>query len=293
MVDGADDQRVNEHALVEVAELSADAKQLDQAIVYLKRFRKIASERGQKIDAGLPERALYRLAACEYQLEHWSECASTSEEFIQANPDSNYVASTSLIAAESLIHLAKPTQALKHLDRLVERFPADPGYRVGLLRRGETLATLQRWSDSESAFAAFLHQFSRDEQWFTAQFGVGWARENQGRFDEAALAYRDVVARHQGPTAARAQFQIGECLFASKQYEQAAAELIKVDILYAYPEWSAAALYEAGRCFQKLTKPEEARGQFATVVDKFGQTKWAPMAAKLLAEMSASARGSQ
>ena len=57
--------------------------------------------------------------------------------------------------------------------------------------------------------------------------------------------------------------------------------------LYAYPEWSAAALYEAGRCFEKLIKPVEARAQFQQVIDEYGQTRWAKLAAERLAQVSA------
>ena len=63
-------------------------------------------------------------------------------------------------------------------------------------------------------------------------------------------------------------------------------ELLKVDILYAYPEWSAAALYEAGRCFEQMNRTAEAREQFKAVKDKYGQTRWAELAAQRLAAVS-------
>ena len=91
-----------------------------------------------------------------------------------------------------------------------------------------------------------------------------------------------MTERHQGPTAARAQFQIGECLYAMKQYKEAAAELLKVDILYAYPEWSAASLYEAGRCFEEMSDPVKAKRQFEQVVADHGDTEWAKLASQRL-----------
>ena len=66
-------------------------------------------------------------------------------------------------------------------------------------------------------------------------------------------------------------------------------ELLKVDILYAYPEWSAAALYEAARCFEKLGKTAEAKQHFEQVEEKYKQTQWAKLAAQRLTELSASA----
>ena len=177
-------------------------------------------------------------------------------------------------------------KAVKHLARLSEDFASTPVLEPSLLRLGESLAILQRWARSERVFTDYLDRFSQKDQWFQAQFGVGWARQNQQRYDEAISAYRQVVDRHQGPTAARAQFQIGECLFAKGQYSDAARELLKVDILYAYPEWSAAALYEAGRCFQKLGKLVEARNHFNQVATQYGQTRWAELATQQLTEVT-------
>jgi TolA-binding protein len=122
--------------------------------------------------------------------------------------------------------------------------------------------------------------------WFQARFGVGWALENEGRLDEAVEAYRAVVKRHQGPTAARAQFQIGECLYSQKKYVEAVRELLKVDIHYAYPEWSAAALYEAGRCFQEMGDPVDARRQFEQVRQQHADTHWAQLAGERLGELA-------
>ena len=55
-------------------------------------------------------------------------------------------------------------------------------------------------------------------------------------------------------------FQTGETYFAQKQFELAAArELLKVDILYSVPQWSARALYEAGRAFEELHQTSTGR----------------------------------
>ena len=145
---------------------------------------------------------------------------------------------------------------------------------------------MQRWAKSETVFGDYLRRFADGEHWYQAQFGIGWARENQKRFPEAVRAYRKVVNGHQGPSAARAQFQIGECLFAQSKFDEAVRELIKVDILYPYPDWSAAALFEAGRCFEKLNKTAEAIDHFRQVDKRFNETRWATMASQRLSELS-------
>ena len=120
---------------------------------------------------------------------------------------------------------------------------------------------------------------------FQAQFGIAWARENQGRYDEAIRAYQQVIQRHQGETAARAQFQIGECLYAQMQFEPAVRELLKVEILYAYAEWSAAALYEAGRCLERLGQTHKAREQYEQVAQKYAETSWGLKAKEKITEL--------
>ena len=105
------------------------------------------------------------------------------------------------------------------------------------------------------------------------------------KYEEAITAYTLIAARN--PKNARAQFQIGECLFAGKKHDEAARELLKVDILYAYPEWSAAALYEAGRCFEALGQTVEARQQFTAVVERFEKSRWARLAQERLAVTTA------
>ena len=48
-----------------------------------------------------------------------------------------------------------------------------------------------------------------------------------------------------------------------------AKELLAVEFVYAYPKWSAPALYAAGRSFERLGQKDLARQQYETVVTKY------------------------
>ena len=159
---------------------------------------------------------------------------------------------------------------------------------AALVRLGESYAALQQWAKSEQRFATHLDQFPAATRWAHARFGRGWARENQGRSKDAIADYKVVVAGHQGPLAARGKFQIGECLFAEKDLAAAVRALLKVDILYAYPEWSHRGIYEAGRCFEGLGDLVQARTQFTQVTERYGDTDWARLAEARLTELQAS-----
>ncbi len=277
------DQR--EHSLdlfarVELAELEAGAGGHDAAVALLEPIAERADLPGD-----LGERSGYRLGACLYELGRDEAAARAFEAFLKSHAKSSLAPSARLLAGEAHFRRGQHRQAAAHLARAAEseearlRAPA-------LLRLGEAHAALQAWKESEQAFSRFLREFPESEVWFQARFGLGFAMENQGRFDEAITSYRTVIEKHEGPTAARSQFQIGECLYAQKKYDEAARELLKVDILYAYPEWSAAALYEAGRCFEAMAQVGQARQQFEAVRDQHAGTRWAELATARLAALS-------
>jgi TolA-binding protein len=281
-----DKQPVSAHALLELAEIEAAVGHHKESAELLTRLRAFGNEKALDVSADVKEPALYRLAVCRFELGQHQDAANLCEELIRDFPQSQFLASAHQFCGEALFKLDKPQQAGEHFKIVVEKFPADPAFAPSLLRLGECQAATDHFDQSEQTFVDYLKRFADSELWFQAQFGLGWARENQRRFDEAMADYKKVIEKHGGATAARAQFQIGECLFAQKKFEDAVRELLKVDILYGYEEWSAAALYEAGRCFEELTKTTEARTQFEQVQQRFPQSRWAKLAAQRLAAIA-------
>lgn len=274
------------HGALELAELEVSAGRHEEASLILRRLLE-AEPPAPQPGPDVREQMLYRLGLCEYNLEHFDLAADLLEEFIETYSDSDVLASASLFCGEALFKTGAHQRAATHLRRIVEDYQDSDAFPAGLLRLGECLAVLQHWARSEEAFALHRQRFPDSELWFQAQFGLAWARENQDRHNQAIETYREIVERHEGPTTARAQFQIGECLFAQGRLEEAVRELLKVDILYAYPEWSAAALYEAGRCFEELNKTAEARAHFQQVQEHHAGTHWAQLASQRLAQLSA------
>lgn len=286
LIDGGCGGDLLAHALFELADIEAGRGRHGEVVTLLRRLHKDAGASGKALLPSLAERAAYRLGTSLFQDDKHCEAAEVLGEFVGKYAGSPLLISASFFCGESLFELGRHGAAIEQFERVVGGSKNDAAFGPSLLRLGECQAAQQRWAKSEEAFTRYLERFETDKQWFQAAFGMGWARENQGRLDEAVAAYERVVAKHKGPTAARAQFQIGQCLFAKKQYEDAVRELLKVDILYGYPEWSAAALYEAGRCFEKLSRTAEAREQFKAVVEKHGETKWAQMASKRITTLA-------
>jgi TolA-binding protein len=275
LLDGADATApglVAQHAAIELAELEAASGRNEEAARILRAVLDAApadAVRGQ---------AEYRLGAVELALGRNEGAAALLEKYLAGDPDAALEPSALLLCAEAQGRGGFYRRAVEHLERLVREFPSDEAAAAALLKLGEYRAALREWAQSEAAFEDHRRRFAESELWFQAIFGVGRAREGQERYEDAIACYREVTARHDGPTAARAQFQVGECLFAMGRLGEAAKEFLKVDILYAFPEWSAAALYEAGRSFEDSGSPVEARKQFESVVKQHPQSSWARLA---------------
>ncbi len=268
------------HATIELAELEFRSGRHAQAVRLIEQL-----DHSGAMGEAVSEQALYLWGVSLFEMQRVQAAADILERYLAQYPQGSQSASALFFAGEARFAHSDYARAAKHLGQLIDNCPAEGHCAAGLLRLGECYAQLQQWSKSEQAFADYLDHHGNSEHAFQARFGRGWARENMGRFPEAIDAYRQVIATHQGPTAARAQFQIGECLFAQKQHREAVSEFLKVDIHYGYDEWSAAALYEAGRCFEALTEPQRARAHYDQVMADHGASRWAGMASKRLAAL--------
>ncbi|MHC5110732.1 MAG: tetratricopeptide repeat protein [Planctomycetota bacterium] len=268
-------------ATLELADLAERAERFEEAAELLRPMASLI-ERDNAVDSAGREQVWYRLGICEYRLKKYREASTLLAKVLETGGSPGIIASVAYFHGDALFRLGDFSGAIPSFKLVIDDHPDDPLCEPSMLRLGESLATMQRWTSSERAFAAHRSKFPASSQWYQAQFGIGWAQEHQGRLNDARKSYREVVAKHKGETAGRAQFQIGECLFAEKKFEEAARELLKVDILFGYPEWSAAALFEAGRCFEALGRRVDAQKQYLRVVKKYAGSEWAQLAQQRL-----------
>lgn len=228
--------------------------------------------------------AAYQAAWARYQMGDHRLVVDLLEE---QRFEDDLAGPAAMLAGESMLALKRGRDAAAQFSKAIEAGGKGVDAEAALLRLGEAHATAQDWRQSQRAYERHRADHPRSPRWYMAEFGLGWSLENGGKPREAMVHYRSVADKHKGDTAARAQFQIGECLFALGEHEQAVRELLRVDILHASPEWSAAALYEAGRCYEAMDKIGEARAQYRAVQDRFGDSDWATAAGERLRAIAA------
>ncbi|HET6246349.1 MAG TPA: tetratricopeptide repeat protein [Tepidisphaeraceae bacterium] len=154
-----------------------------------------------------------------------------------------------------------------------------------VLRLGYAYAQAKQWEPSRVSYEALLNRFPQSEWINEARFGMGWAMQNQGRFDDAVNIYNDLRNRTAAEPAARALLNIGVCRLEQKRVEEALKSLMAVPLTYNYPDCTAAAMYHAGRAQVENKQPQEAKKLWSKVTKDYAATSWAPLAQQKLAEM--------
>ena len=77
---------------------------------------------------------------------------------------------------------------------MLDKFPDHKQASVALLKLGEVQAEGKEFAASRQSFQRFLDRHGDDPLACRAQFGIGWAHENEKRFDDARAAYRKTIA---------------------------------------------------------------------------------------------------
>jgi TolA-binding protein len=268
----------------ELAELLYADKKYDQAAAILEKV--VAA----KIDdPKLAARANYRLGSCYEKLNQPEKAAAIFASYSQKPGGTDDMNASALVhAGLAFASDGKFDKAEQSLSQMLEKYPNQPDAPVALLKLGEVQAEQQKFDASARSFQQFLEKYPKNEFAYRAEFGIGWALENQKHFDDARKAYQKAIAATNGETAARAQFQIGETYLTESKFEQAIPALLAVDDVYKYPNWSARALFEAGRAFEQLKQNDQAKKQYTDLITRYKDSPEAGMAQDRLKSIAGS-----
>jgi TolA-binding protein len=153
------------------------------------------------------------------------------------------------------------------------------------LRRAQVLAQRGAWDAAYELAAGIAAAYPDFSQQYEVDYLLGRALAARGEFDEARSAYLRVVRSAGGAkteTAAMAQWMIGEAYFHQRRYREAIREYLRVDVLYAYPEWQAAALLQAGKAHEALGDWKQATTLYAQLIEKHRDSSFAEEAGRRL-----------
>jgi TolA-binding protein len=270
-------------ARTELAELLYDDKSYSQAAAMLWPVVNAG-----KADAKVLAAAGYRLGWCYQKLGDFDKAADCFRNFVSSFPHDEMAPSALLQCALADADAGRDEEAQKELAAMLQQYPEHKDAPVAMLKLADVQAAQNDFAGSLKTAQSFLAKYPSHALSYRAHFCIGWALENQKKYDPARAAYQQVIAASNGETAARAQFQIGETFLAEQRFEEAIPAFLAVEDVYAYPKWSARALLEAGRTFEQLKQMDQARAQYNQLTIKYKDAPEAELAAGRLKSISGS-----
>ncbi len=261
-------------AVLNVCESLFQAKQFTDVVARLKPL--VAKELPPKVR----EPALYRLARTQVELAAWPDAAATFGLLAKEFPQSTLRREADFWIAESDRQQSQPKAAAERLAKLIaEQVPPEPWLGTAYLRLAQSQGEQKQWKEMLATVEQLKKRFPKYELLNVAEYHAGRALQNLARFDEARDAYRRAIAGRADENAAQAQFMVGETFFHQKRFQEALREFLKVEILYAFPQWQAAALLEAGKCYESLQEWSRAVETYNRILEKYAKTSHSEEAA--------------
>jgi TolA-binding protein len=268
----------------ELAELNLESGAQDKVIAQLTQtMTKVKDE-------ALREDIRYQLATAHFRMGDHAQSATQFEQLLKDYPQSKLLASILFQAGESRLKLGETVAARDHFAAATATSDVPEGLAESIaMRLAETQALTDAHADAQKSYLTFLEKFPESRWKRNAQFGLAFAMESGGDSVKAIPEYRKLLEDQKVDLwTVRARYQIGECLFNTRKYDEAVAEFLNVEINFAeYPGWQAKAVLEIGRVLLAQNDKEKAAERFKDVITRYPKESAATVAQQYLDEIRA------
>jgi TolA-binding protein len=265
------------------------------------RLAERASERGEHdaaeallsplIDGDCPapvrEHALYLRAQMAIDVEKWTPAEQSLTKLVQDYPEGSLRLPADFWLAEVAYRRGDFALAQHRFDELGARLTdhSDSWTAIIPLRRAQILSQQKQWTQAQAVAESIARDYPQFDEQHEADYVIGRALAASENFDGARAAFQRVVRSAAGgktETAAMAQWMLGETYFQEANFPLALREYLRVEVVYTYPRWQAAALLQAAKCYEKLGQANEASELYARVLQSYPQTEFVAEASKRL-----------
>jgi len=241
-----------------------------------------AQQKAGKSDLG--EKAAHKLAWAYYRLDDFDKAQKSFKFQREHYAEGPLAADARFMEAEVLFKQEKYPEARESYRALGQL--SNPEFAaLAALHGAQCAAQAQQWQEALQMASEVLA--SQPDNAYAAEllYEQGWAKQNLGELDEAVKLYEQATEKSGNEVAARARFMIGEICFERQAHGDAIKHFFKVAYGYAYPQWQANALYEAGRCFEVRKQKQQALESYQEIVQKYPDSDKVTQAKKKIAEL--------
>jgi TolA-binding protein len=245
-----------------------------------------------KCDRDILMHALYLKGQLAASTQRWQDVAAPMQAMLEQFPESPLRATAECWIAEALYQQKDYENAAEWFAKLEQAQLVDEDTWTAMipLRRAQILAEQQKWQEAYDLASGIEERFPKFGQQYEADYVLGLCLSKQGKPAAAVERYERVIRSPEGgrtETAAKAQWMIGEVRASQSDFDQALKAYYRVESLYDYPLWKAAALVQAGKCHELRSENADATQVWQQVVAKFGETPYAAEAAQRLERLNA------
>ena len=256
----------------------------------------LAQEYTQKLEQAKPAEELrpamyYHRGLAAHKLGKTAEAVAAFRAIVDHHEKDRLATAALFWLGEIFFEQGKTAEALKVFQQLLGRDDGQQYRGLAHLRIGQSHLQAKRWPEAYQQATAFLATQGQDPALRNeAVYVQARALQQQARFDEARKLFGPLVGAQRTELAAKAQFMIAETYFHQQQYRSALKEFLKVEILYAFPEWQAMALLEIGKCHEKLDEPDQAQQAYRRLLQEYPHSRELETAKARLASLQANGR---
>ena len=223
--------------------------------------------------------------------QDWPNVETAMQAFLATASNDNTKLTAKYFMAEAIFQQQKNARAIKAFDELHLRVDSLPNeYQPWVFLRKASLELLVGDATTAAKLATEGKQRFKDfTSLYEFDFLIARGLESEGLLSDARQHFEKVIASPNGSktaAAAHSQWRIGETYFHQEKYKLAIAEYYKVDSLYSYPNWRAAALIQAGKCQEHLANPKNAVKLYRQLLDRYPSSEFAVEAQGRLAQIS-------
>jgi TolA-binding protein len=224
--------------------------------------------------ADLEQHLLYLQGQVAVARGAWGDVAAPLAQLLERHPQSALQLRSEYWIAESLYRQNRHADALPALEALAPRSveSGEPWAGMVPLRLAQCLVQLDRWDEAQTIVERIAADYPGFTQQYEVDYVLGRCLAHKAEFDLARAAYRRTIDSEAGAkteTAAMAQWMIGETYYHQKEYNRALREYLRVEILYDFPTWQAAALFEAAKCHEALGQWRQAADLYRRLTKDF------------------------
>ncbi|MEK6249479.1 MAG: tetratricopeptide repeat protein [Planctomycetales bacterium] len=228
-------------------------------------------------NSALRPHALYLDARAAQKITGWQGMQPPLRQLLSACEDKALRLTALYWLAESAYQLKQYNQAKpRFVDLMERRLELPEKYHAAvLLRSAQLRATRGKWQETRQLCDQIRKDYPGYEKNDEVHYLLGRCHLNSAEFDLARQEFRQASPVDKAATtetAAMAAWMIGESYMHQQEYEQALSAYFRVDALYPFPRWQAAALLQAAKSYQQLDRPQEAIKLFQQIQDKYPTT---------------------